>query len=84
MRAVPSSAAVPSPAELHPTLCRVTEQRAALHLAHRRQNAATQTWAKQADWSSMSQGRRMLRWLTSRQARPVTMHAIAAAFGRSK
>jgi hypothetical protein len=56
----------------------------ALHLAHRKQTAAGQTWARQADWSSMSQGRRVLRWLTSRQARPVTMHAIAAAFGQSK
>jgi Uncharacterised nucleotidyltransferase len=56
----------------------------ALHLAHRRQDAATQTWAKQADWSSMSQGRRILCWLTSRQARPVTMHAITAAFAHTK
>jgi len=56
----------------------------ASHLTHRKQTAASQTWAKQADWSSMSQGRRVLRWLTSRQPRPVTMHAIAAAFGKSK
>jgi hypothetical protein len=56
----------------------------ALHLAHRKQNVASQTWAKHAEWSSISQGRRMLRWLTSRQARPVTMHAIAAAFASSQ
>jgi hypothetical protein len=56
----------------------------ALHLAHRKQIATSQTWAKQDEWSRMSQGRRMLRWLTSRQTRPVTMHAIAAAFARAK
>jgi hypothetical protein len=56
----------------------------ASHLAHRKQIAANQTWAKRADWSRLSQGRRMLRWLTSRQARPVTMHAITAAFEPSK
>jgi len=56
----------------------------ALHLAHRKQTATSQTWAKQDAWSRMSQGRRMLRWLTSRQTRPVTMHAIAAAFTQSK
>jgi hypothetical protein len=56
----------------------------ALHLAHRKQTAASQTWAKQDKWASMSQGRRMLRWLTSRQTRPATMHAIAAAFAQSK
>ncbi|HTC38859.1 MAG TPA: nucleotidyltransferase family protein, partial [Steroidobacteraceae bacterium] len=48
----------------------------ALHLAHRKQTAANETWAKQDEWSRMSQGRRMLRWLTSRQTRPVTMHSI--------
>jgi hypothetical protein len=56
----------------------------ALHLAHRKQTATSQTWAKQDEWSRMSQGRRMLRWLTSRQTRPVTMHAIAAAFAQPK
>jgi hypothetical protein len=56
----------------------------ALHLAHRKHVASSQTWARQAEWSSMSQGRRMLRWLTSRQTRPTTMHAITAAFVQSK
>jgi hypothetical protein len=56
----------------------------ALHRAHREQTASSQTWAKQDEWSRMSQSRRMLRWLTSRQARPVTMHAIAAAFTVAK
>jgi hypothetical protein len=50
------------------------------HIAARRQVAAAQTWAKYGEWSNMSQARRMFRWLTSRQARPATMHTIAAAF----
>jgi putative nucleotidyltransferase-like protein len=56
----------------------------ALHLAHRKQTAAGETWAKQDEWSSMSQGRRMLRWLTSRQRRPVTMHAVRAALAKAR
>jgi hypothetical protein len=56
----------------------------AKHMDQRKQDAAIQNWAKQAEWSSMSQGRRMLRWLTSRQTRPATMHAIAAAFAHTK
>jgi hypothetical protein len=55
-----------------------------LHLAQREQVAAGQAWARQAEWSSMPQGRRMLRWLTSRQTRPLTMHAITAAFAQPK
>ena len=54
----------------------------AMHLARRKQLAASQTWAKQAEWSSLSQSNRMLRWLSSRQTRPATMHAITAAFVR--
>jgi hypothetical protein len=49
-------------------------------LAGRKHVAASQIWAKQDDWSSLSQRRRLLRWLASRQPRPVTMHAITAAF----
>ena len=55
-----------------------------LHLAQRKKVAASEAWAKQAEWSSMPQSRRMLRWLTSRQTRPLTMHAITAAFAHSK
>jgi hypothetical protein len=50
----------------------------------RKQLADNQVWAKQAEWSRMSQGRRMLRWLTARQTRPATMHAISAAFAGMK
>ncbi len=53
-------------------------------LDKRKQLADSQTWAKQAEWSRMSQGRRVLRWLTSRQTRPATMHAISAAFAGMK
>jgi hypothetical protein len=56
----------------------------ATHLYKRSELAENQIWAKQAAWSRMSQGRRMLRWLTSRQARPATMHAISAAFTHLK
>jgi hypothetical protein len=54
------------------------------HLDKRKQLAASETWAKQSEWSDMSQARRVLRWLTSRQARPATMHAITAAFAYMK
>ena len=56
----------------------------ALHLDQRKHDATSQNWGKQAEWTSLSQSRRMLRWLTSRPTRPVTMHAIAAAFAQSK
>jgi putative nucleotidyltransferase-like protein len=54
------------------------------HLAQRQRDATTQTWAKQGQWSKMSQGRRILRWLASRQTRPTTMHAISAAFAQAQ
>ena len=56
----------------------------ARHLDQRKHDATVQNWGKQADWTRLSQGRRMLRWLASRPTRPVTMHAIAAAFAQSK
>ena len=54
----------------------------AKHIAYRERVAKTEVWAKQDQWSSMSQSRRILRWLTSRQTRPTTMHAISAALAR--
>ena len=54
----------------------------ATHLALRESQAASQVWAKQGDWSGMSQARRIVRWLSSRQTRPATMHVISAAFGQ--
>jgi hypothetical protein len=56
----------------------------AMHLDQRKRDASRHIWAKQDEWSNLSQSRRMLRWLTSRQTRPVTMHSIAAAFARAK
>jgi len=56
----------------------------ASHLAQRQRVAITQAWASKAEWSNLSQGRRMLRWVTSRQTRPVTMHAISAAFAQAQ
>jgi Uncharacterised nucleotidyltransferase len=50
------------------------------HMAQRKHMATTQAWAKQGEWSRMSQGRRIFRWLASRQTRPTVMHAISAAF----
>jgi putative nucleotidyltransferase-like protein len=50
------------------------------HMAQRKYVAATQAWAQQGNWSRMSQGRRIVRWLASRQTRPTIMHAISAAF----
>lgn len=48
-------------------------------LAERKITANTQAWAAGSGWTAMSHGRRMLRWLTSRPARPVTMHSVNAA-----
>ena len=53
-------------------------------MTRRKLVATTQAWAKQSDWSSMSQGRRILRWLTSRQARPTIMHVITSAFAQTR
>jgi hypothetical protein len=44
----------------------------------------TQSWGKQGDWSRLSQSRRILRWLSSRPTRPVTMHAVNAAINYAK
>ncbi len=55
----------------------------AAHLALRENQAASQVWAKQGDWSSLSQARRIVRWLSSRQTRPATMHAVRAALERA-
>jgi hypothetical protein len=54
----------------------------AQHMTQRKDVADHQNWAKQSDWAKASQGRRIVRWLTSRQTRPATMHAIAAAFAQ--
>ena len=49
------------------------------HIAWRA-SASSTGWAAGSEWSTMSQGRRILRWLGSRPVRPVAMHAVRAAF----
>jgi hypothetical protein len=47
-------------------------------LAARATSARTQDWASGSQWSTLSQGRRIARWLASRPVRPATMHALRA------
>ncbi|MGC1522883.1 MAG: hypothetical protein WA803_15190 [Steroidobacteraceae bacterium] len=54
--------------------------RSAAHLAQREHAQSAEAWAGHNQWSKLSQGRRILRWVTSRPARPATMHAMRAAF----
>jgi hypothetical protein len=48
-------------------------------LALREQSAKSEAWAAQSQWERLSQGRRIVRWMTSRPPRAVTMHAVNAA-----
>jgi hypothetical protein len=41
--------------------------------------ASHEAWAAASPWCQMPQHRRILRWLTSRPARPATLHAVRAA-----
>ena len=56
----------------------------ASHTARRRHIARTTTSADHGPWARLSQGRRILRWIASRQARPVTMHSVHAALSQSQ
>jgi hypothetical protein len=49
------------------------------HIAWR-VNAKSTGWAAGSEWSAMSQGRRILKWLGARPVRPAAMHAVRAAF----
>jgi hypothetical protein len=49
------------------------------HLAARAASAVNQDWQSDSQWATLSQGRRIARWLTSRQVRPGTMHVLRAA-----
>jgi hypothetical protein len=53
------------------------------HLALRRNAAKSEAWFADSQWSRLSQGRRALRWVTSRPPRPLTMHAVHAAMART-
>jgi Uncharacterised nucleotidyltransferase len=48
-------------------------------IALREHWAKSDAWASHNQWARLSQGRRMVRWVTSRPARAVTMHAVSAA-----
>jgi len=55
----------------------------AKHIEFRAHTAESEAWANRGQWSRLSQGRRILQWITSRPTRPVTMHAVRAAFAQS-
>ena len=54
------------------------------HAALRRNYAGTIYSADRGSWARLSQGRRILRWIASRQARPATMHSVHAALSQVK
>jgi hypothetical protein len=49
------------------------------HVALRQHTANSEAWASQSQWARLSQGRRIVRWMTSQPPRAVTMHAVSAA-----
>jgi hypothetical protein len=52
------------------------------HLKLREYVAETQVSLDRSQWGRLSQGRRAVRWLASRQTRPLTMHSVHAALAR--
>jgi hypothetical protein len=56
----------------------------AKHIAFRAHLAKSEAWVSQNQWPQLSQYRRILRWITSRPTRPVTMHAVRAALAQSQ
>jgi len=54
------------------------------HLELRAYTAKSQDWQSHSEWASLSQGRRILRWITSRPTRPLTMHAVRAALAQAR
>ena len=53
------------------------------HLALRKHVANTEAWGSQSQWPHLSQSRRILRWMTSRPTRPLTMHAVRTALAQA-
>jgi hypothetical protein len=53
-------------------------------MAYRAHAAKSEAWAKRGQWARLSQGRRILQWITSRPTRPVTMHAVRTALAQSQ
>jgi hypothetical protein len=56
----------------------------AAHLATREYAARNEGWGRREQWVRLSQGRRILRWVTSRPTRPATMHAVRAALAQAQ
>jgi hypothetical protein len=56
----------------------------AKHIAFRAHSVKSEAWAKRGQWSQLTQGRRILQWITSRPTRPVTMYAVRAALAQSR
>jgi hypothetical protein len=56
----------------------------AKHLAARAYIARSEAWVSQNPWPDLPQSRRILRWLTSRPTRPLTMHAVRAALAQAQ
>jgi Uncharacterised nucleotidyltransferase len=54
------------------------------HIALRAYAAKSEAWASQGQWSRLSQGRRILKWITSRPTRPAAMHAVRTALAHSQ
>jgi hypothetical protein len=48
-------------------------------LAMRKAAVQTEVAASRYQWDKLSQGQRLLRWVTSRQTRPQTLHAVRSA-----
>jgi len=70
-----------------PEMLRYTVNRirpGAQHLALRNTVATTEAWASNSPWETLSQSRRILRWVTTRPTRAVTMHVIRAALAESQ
>ena len=55
----------------------------AAHLMQREHAASNEGWGRHEEWARLSQGRRILRWVTSRPTRPATMHAVRAALAQA-
>jgi hypothetical protein len=53
-------------------------------VALRQRVADTQACADRGPWSRLSQGRRILRWITAAQMRPLTMHSVHAALAKAQ
>jgi|HubBroStandDraft_1064217.scaffolds.fasta_scaffold00124_22 hypothetical protein len=56
----------------------------AAQLAQREYAVSNEGWGRHEQWARLSQGRRILRWVTSRPTRPATMHAVRAALAQSQ